>query len=416
MTVFSEAMREALRLTRAGALRDATRVIRDSLRSPPAPATTHEGRFVPASQDAGAARSPSGACGPLLLEPPPSARSAVMDSGVARSAVMDSVVARSAVMDSGVARSATPEPRIAQAAVPRPASPGRFVSGAYSNAAGARAYKLWVPGTDAGVAASARPLIVMLHGCTQDADDFARGTRMNEHADRHGCHVLYPIQDGAANPQRCWRWFETANQVRGRGEPSILAGMTTHLAGEYGIDPARIYVAGLSAGAAMAMVLSETYPEVFAALAVHSGLPLGAARDVPSAFAAMAGRSKPRAATHANRSMHPVPGLVIHGDADRTVVPGNGDAVVRQLRARYEHGDRMALVLRSTTEPTHARSCFHTADDRLVIEQWSVRNGGHAWSGGSGAGSYTDPAGPDATARIVEFFLSHTLTPVHGRH
>lgn len=132
---------------------------------------------------------------------------------------------------------------------------------------------------------------------------------MNEHADRHDCYVLYPIQDGAANPQRCWRWFDSANQVRGRGEPSILAGMTTQLAGEYGIDPARIYLAGLSAGAAMAMVLSETYPEVFAAFAVHSGLPFDAARGAPSAFAAMAGRSKPLAATDAaGRSMHPVPG------------------------------------------------------------------------------------------------------------
>lgn len=386
MTVFSETMREALRLTRAGALRDATRVIRDSLRSPPAPTTTtHEGTFVPASRDARVARSPSGASRPLVLEPLP------------------------------LARSATPEPEIAETVAPRPVSPGRFVSGTYSNAAGTRAYGLWVPRTDTGAAASARPLIVMLHGCTQDADDFARGTRMNEHADRHGCYVLYPIQDGAANPQRCWRWFESANQVRGRGEPSILAGMTTQLAGEYGIDPARIYVAGLSAGAAMAMVLAETYPEVFAALGVHSGLPLGVSHDVPSAFAAMAGRSKlPSGADPAQRGARPVPGLVIHGAADRTVAPGNGDAVVRQLRARYERGAGVALVLSSTTEPTHAKSCFHTADGRLVIEHWSVRNGGHAWSGGSSAGSYTDPAGPDATARIVEFFLAHSLTPGRG--
>jgi poly(hydroxyalkanoate) depolymerase family esterase len=385
MTVFSETMREALRLTRAGALRDATRVIRNSLRGPQAPTTTHEGAFVPASRDTHAARSPPGASRPLVLEPPP------------------------------LARSATPEPVIAEAEAP--VSPGRFVSGAYSNAAGTRAYKLWVPGTDTGVTASARPLIVMLHGCTQDADDFARGTRMNEHAHRHGCYVLYPIQDGAANPQRCWRWFESANQARGRGEPSILAGMTTQLAGEHDIDPARIYVAGLSAGAAMAMVLAETYPEIFAALAVHSGLPLGAARDVPSAFAAMAGRSTPQAGIDpARRSTRPVPGLVIHGAADRTVAPCNGDAVVRQLRERYEHGAGNALVLRSTTEPTHAKSCFHTADGRLVIEHWSVRNGGHAWSGGSGAGSYTDPAGPDATARIVEFFLTHSLTPARVGH
>jgi poly(hydroxyalkanoate) depolymerase family esterase len=394
MTAFSETMREALRLTRAGAVRDATRVIRESLRGQHvSPSTTHEGTFVPASRDAPTAHDSSARLPPLLLEPPPWAPNAVPEPGSA---------------DSGPSR---PQPRSTDTSEPGPVTPGRFVSGVYSNAAGTRAYKLWVPGDVTGASTSSRPLIVMLHGCTQDADDFARGTRMNEHAERHGCYVLYPIQDGSANPQRCWRWFETANQARGRGEPSILAGMTAQLTGEYAIDPARIYVAGLSAGAAMAMVLAETYPDVFAAVAVHSGLPLGAARDVPSAFAAMAGRSRTHAGHDAaRRGARAVPGIVIHGDADRTVAPANGEAVTRQLRDAYEHGSAGALVSKSTTAPALTKSVFHTADGRLVIEQWIVRNGGHAWSGGSSAGSYTDPAGPDASARIVEFFLSHALT------
>jgi len=391
MPAFSETMREALRLTRTGALRDATRVIRESLRgSPVSPTTTHEGTFVPASRNAQAAHRASVPSPPLLLEPPPRSPDVEPESRNA-----DGVAPR-------------PESRSADSGATRPASPGRWVSSVYSNAAGTRAYKLWVPG-NAG--ASPRPLIVMLHGCTQDADDFARGTRMNEHAERQGCYVLYPIQDGSANPQRCWRWFEPANQARGRGEPSIVAGMTAQLTGEYAIDAARIYVAGLSAGAAMAMVLAQTYPDVFAAVAVHSGLPLGAARDVPSAFAAMAGRSKTHAGNDAaRRGARAVPGIVIHGDADRTVAPANGEAVTRQLRDAYEHGGAGTLLAKSTTAPALTKSVFHTADGRLVIEQWIVRNGGHAWSGGSGAGSYTDPTGPDASARIVEFFLSHALT------
>ena len=368
MTVFSDAMREALLLTRAGELRDATRVIRDALRQrgtarPAAPGWT-----------AGSERA---SFSPL---PEPALRLPLLPANDSRPG----------------AEVSTP---------PAPGTKGRFIAGVFSNAAGTRAYKLWVP----SAASSARPLplIVMLHGCTQDADDFARGTRMNECAERHGCYVLYPIQDGAANPQRCWRWFDPAHQRRDSGEPSIVAGMVRQVAGEHDVDPDRVYAAGLSAGAAMAMVLGDTHPDVFAAVAVHSGLPLDVAGDVPSAFAAMAGRSQPRTATRTGAKSRPIPGMVIHGDADRTVRSGNGDAVAAQLIQRYEI-DGHALRREVAVEPTHAKSCFFRADGRLVVEQWVIKNGGHAWSGGALAGSYTDPAGPDASSRIVAFFLTHS--------
>jgi poly(hydroxyalkanoate) depolymerase family esterase len=375
MTVFSDAMREALLLTRAGELRDATRVIRDALRQRD---TGRPARQDPADARVRTPRAEPGVISPLLKP-----------------------VLRLPLLP------ANDSPPAADVSTPHsPGMKGRFIAGMFSNAAGTRAYKLWIPST----ATSARtlPLIVMLHGCTQDADDFARGTRMNECAERHGCYVLYPVQDTAANPQRCWRWFDPAHQRRDGGEPSILAGMVRQVAGEHGVDPDRVYVAGLSAGAAMAMVLGDTYPDVFAALAVHSGLPTGIADNVPSAFAAMAGRSKPRAAIKdTGIKCRPVPGLVIHGDADQTVRSGNGAAVATQLIQRYEI-DGQALRREVSVEPTHTKSCFFDADGRLVVEQWAIRNGGHAWSGGAAAGSYTDPSGPDASSRIVAFFLTHS--------
>lgn len=364
MTAFTDAMREALRLTRAGELREASRAIRQALRPSAAAAGTSEGVFARTrARDAPPALTSSEQA--PLPRPPPG-------------------------FDDGSEASAPPQPK-----------EGRFVAGSFSGAGGARAYKLWVP--SARTQACAPPLIVMLHGCTQDADDFARGTRMNEHGERHGCYVLYPIQDSAANTLRCWRWFDAAHQHRESGEPCNLAGMTKQIVRDHGIDPDRVYVAGLSAGAAMTMVLGNTHPDLFAAIAVHSGLPLDAARDMPTAFAAMAGRS-----TASIKPLgRPVPAIVFHGEADRTVQSSNGDRIVRQLEQRFE-SNGVALTRRTATGTTHTTTAFHTADGRLVIEQWLVKGGGHAWYGGDPGGSYTDPDGPDASARLVSFLLAHS--------
>src|SRR3954469_20209169 len=204
--------------------------------------------------------------------------------------------------------------------------PGQFISGSFGNQSGTRPYKLYIPTRYAG---QPLPLIVMLHGCTQNPDDFASGTRMNTLGEESGCFVLYPAQTGNANRSRCWNWFKRSDQRRDQGEPAILAGMTRECMRRYAIDPRRVYVAGLSAGGAMAAVLAAAYPDLYAALGVHSGLAVGSAHDVQSAFAAMQGAPASRGAGP-KRTPGSVPVIVFHGDRDTTVHPRNGEQVIRE--------------------------------------------------------------------------------------
>ncbi|HYE71438.1 MAG TPA: PHB depolymerase family esterase [Aquabacterium sp.] len=279
-----------------------------------------------------------------------------------------------------------------------------FVAGRFGppGAAG-RDYKLYIPPQ---AQAQPRPLVVMLHGCTQHADDFAAGTAMNEAARAQGCYVLYPVQSDKANPQRCWNWFKHSHQGRGRGEPAILAGMTRQVMAEHGIDPARVYVAGLSAGGAMAAILGEAYPELYAAVGVHSGLAAGAARDLPSALQAMkSGAARSRHAAHG------VPTIVFHGDADQTVHPANGG----QVFAASAGAASKAEVVRQQ-QPGRRQVTRHLVRDAgggVVAEHWVVHGAGHAWSGGTRRGSYTDPQGPDASGEMLRFFLEHPRRPRH---
>jgi poly(hydroxyalkanoate) depolymerase family esterase len=237
----------------------------------------------------------------------------------------------------------------------------------------------------------------MLHGGTQTVADFATATRMSELAEEHGFLVAYPEQVTSANPMRYWNWFQPGDQQRGAGEPAILAGIVTEIADTHAVDRDRVYVAGFSAGAAMAAVLGATYPDVFAAVGVHSGLPHGCAHDVASAFAAM------RAGPVARPLDRAVPVIAFHGDADPTVAPDNATRVVEQFTRGAVRGD--TLVERGPGRP--ATRTVVRRDGVAVAERWTVHGSGHAWSGGVAGGSYTDPAGPDASAEMIRFFAEH---------
>lgn len=263
------------------------------------------------------------------------------------------------------------------------------------------AYKLYVPPQAA--AATPRPLLLMLHGCGQNPDDFAAGTRMNQLARAAGMLVLYPEQTPHANAQQCWNWFKTQHQQRGRGEPALLAALTRAVMAEHAVDSTRVYVAGLSAGGAMADILARTHPELFAAVGVHSGLPAGAAADLPSALAAMRSGAAPGQIGPALR-----PVIVFHGDADGTVHPANGQAIVAAARqAQSLSGAPLVQHGQAPNGQRYTQTQHRRPDGASAIEHWQLHGAGHAWSGGSAAGSYTAPGGVDASAEMLRFLLSH---------
>ena len=291
---------------------------------------------------------------------------------------------------------------------------GRFVRGRYTNAAGAREYRLYIPSCHAR---EALPLVVMLHGCKQDPEGFAAGTRMNALAEERGFLVLYPKQASRANGSNCWNWFEPKHQQRERGEPSLIAGITRDVVAAYGGDARRVYVAGLSAGGAMAAVMGTTYSDLYAAVGIHSGLAYASARDVPSAFAAMRGPgSKPiRRKSRTAAALPTLPMIVFHGDSDKTVHPSNGDDLIAQASALSAGGspeNRFAANERIVEQGAasgreYTRTTYRDVTGKAVMEQWLIHGGAHAWSGGSAEGSYTDPAGPDASREMLRFFLLH---------
>lgn len=281
---------------------------------------------------------------------------------------------------------------------PRPAPGNGADSGLLKRQAeGGRPYRLHIP---EGFDGQALPLVVMLHGCSQTPEDFALGTGMNRAADEAKCFVAYPEQIMAANASRCWNWFNSADQARDQGEPVLIAAITREVMRHYPIDPARVYVAGLSAGGAAAAVMGALYPDLYAAIGVHSGLPFGAAHNATSAFAAM--RDGVAATAPAPR----VPTIIFHGDHDTTVNPRNADSVAAQFAAGVDLA-RHDSAGQAPGGRSWRKTVLTDAAGQDVLEQWTVLGLGHAWSGGSKAGSYTDPTGPDASREMLRFFLRH---------
>jgi poly(hydroxyalkanoate) depolymerase family esterase len=393
---------EVTRLTRAGQLVEATVLLQRMLRGETAPDATSgvTGRFALTGREPPTINAKADTI--EAADSPHLARATPAQPRMLR-ALLDRPRERSGLRQRRVIKRA---PLSTSDIVPEGA---RFIEGTYSNPAGSRAYRLFIPSRYQG---QPLPLVVMLHGCTQSPDDFAAGTRMNFIAEKQTCFVVYPAQRSEANQAKCWNWFRTADQQRGRGEPSLIAGITRQIMRDYAVDPARVYVGGLSAGAAAAAIMGATYHDLYAAIGVHSGLACGAATDLPSAFVAMrqGGGSDHRIIPGDGP---PVPTIVFHGDRDITVHPNNGDHILEQsMRATSAE----KKVHRGQVPGGHAFTCtIHTnASGRGIFEHWNIHGAGHAWSGGNPAGSYTDPRGPDATREMLRFFLEHSLPQQPG--
>jgi len=358
-----DAMVEALRLVRNGRLMDATELLQ---------------RRLTATGDGSAAQRPPAAATPSPLA---------------------GTTAR--LLERLTAKLGAPSPGSGQLAHPgnvAAAAGGEIRHLVHTEPAGSRAYDLYLP---TGYVGEPVPLVVMLHGGKQDAGDFAAGTRMNDHAERHTFLVAYPQQSSRANAGRYWNWFASADQVRDRGEPAIIAGITRQVSREFAVDPSRVYVAGLSSGGAMAAVMAATYPDLYAAVAVHSGIAYGAAHDLGSALSAMRTGGRPTATSA-------LPLIVFHGDRDSVVASVNAGKLLACQLAAADTANQSAPTVTTGHRGHRYRRVIHRGrQGRSIAELWIVHGGGHAWYGGSPNGSFTDPAGPDASAEIVRFFSEH---------
>lgn len=301
-------------------------------------------------------------------------------------------------------------------ALPAAAATGTTFTGTYTNAYGSRTYRGYVPSTYR--AGTAIPLVVVLHGCTQTAADVEAGTRFSSVAESRGFAVVYPEQSVSANISRCWNWFQTINQVRGQYEPSLIAGITSWVQSHYTIDPHRIYVTGLSAGAGMSVIMGATYPDLYAAIASNAGCEYG---GYPCGTA---GGPDPvtqgQAAYNAMGTYkRVVPALVFQGDADTTVPPVNAEQTIQQWLSTNDYADDGAHngsvpTARAATASgavaggyTYDIDYYRTAAGADLEQRYLIHGMGHAYSGGSTAGTYTDPKGPDATTITYDFFTAH---------
>ena len=471
-------LQRATQLTQSGRLAEASDAIQRALRGAGGASASEAPTAAPAVTAAG----PGGRAGLAGLlrrfaaHPAATPAAPVPSATVTSAAVLDGCVfelkpSNGAAIRTGLAErpaplctpTPTPTPTPTHAPTHTPASPAgsdTFLSASHHHAGLSRAYKLYTP---PGAAGRRLPLVVMLHGCTQNPDDFAAGTGMNSLAAEQGFCVLYPAQSPDANAQRCWNWFKHNHQTRGSGEAALIASMTQAVVAAQGLDAHRVFIAGLSAGGAMAALVAAAYPEVYAAVGVHSGLAPGAASSLPEALAAMrsgaagtgtggmggldglpglgglsglsglaglsslpgmggAGPSKPprgaaqRVATGAaTNATSGVPTIAFHGDQDATVHPRNGQQVIDAVLAGAAAG--AAAQAEQGTSPSgrrHTRTVHHNAQGQPLAEHWLLHGAGHAWSGGSAQGSYTDASGPDASREMWRFFKAQPVPVAAG--
>jgi poly(hydroxyalkanoate) depolymerase family esterase len=413
------AMAEATRLTRSGNLAEATALIQRTLAGSGTPWRMPDADAPYAGEETGGALPRPHALPPAADEAtvlPPAADPAGADEQTDLPAAADEQAPHERVTAGLIRRlRAFPRRSATGPGMPQRSTPpavnrlaGSFDTFSYTNAAGTRAYRLYVP---SGYTGAPLPLVVMLHGGTQDAAAFAAATGMNDLAERENFLVAYPEQDRSANPGLYWNWFTPGHQRRESGEPSLIAGITTQVIDGYAVATGRVYVAGFSAGGAMAAVMAAVYPDLYAAVGVHSGLAYAAAKDLPSALAAMR-QGPPR---QARPTAHPRPLIVFHGDQDATVASANAAGLIGGVLAAdptdRRPGTSPATITSRGQVPgghTYTRSCYQDSTGATVAECWTVHQGGHNWFGGVPHQSYTDPHGPDASAEFIRFFSEHS--------
>ncbi len=389
---------DATALVRSGQIGDATLAIQRALGG------------LPPLDAAAAGVPPDSSLLPTAGRHAPPARTA--RRGAPTADVEDAVV-----IERGTAPPRTPAPATAQRQAA--GSPGAFLDVVLTHAGAQHHYHLYVP--PGAAVDTPLPLVLMLHGCTQNPQDFATGTGMNTAAAQAPALVLYPTQPHSANPQGCWNWFRPENQRRGAGELALLVAMVHDVSARHVVDPRRIYVAGLSAGGAMAALLAREYPDLFAAVGVHSGLQAGAAHNMMAALSAMHNGAKPGPVAHpsARAGSHgpALPIIVFHGDADETVHARNGEQLIDAALAAATHaGAQVHSAKESGRAPGGARYTRTVyrytggpapAPGNVVAEHWQLHGAGHAWAGGDARGSHTDPRGVNATREMLRFFLEH---------
>jgi poly(hydroxyalkanoate) depolymerase family esterase len=389
-------MLEAARLAREGRLAEAAALIQRTMASGPAAARTRT-RFMDVLERMKA--RPGNATGPHAPNP---SEAAPADHATPHPPFtppdLTSLGGLPGILKPGMRG---PSLRQIPAELIAPAA-GQWTTGTYTGEAGTRAFKLYLPSAYQG---QPLPLVVMLHGCTQSADDFAAGTRMNFLAEEKGFLVAYPEQTAAANNSRCWNWFQAADQQRDQGEPSLIAGITRQVIAGHRVDADRVYIAGLSAGGAMAAIMAVAYPDLYAAVGVHSGVAPGSAHDLPSALKVMQ-QGGQRAGHAAGPRVTPL--ILFQGDHDSTVHPRNADELIRQWTAAPDQPQVTVRQGQVTDGKAYTCAVYHDPSGQAVAERWTIHGIGHAWSGGSRHGSYTDPAGPDASRELARFFQEHS--------
>lgn len=317
---------------------------------------------------------------------------------------------------------------------PRALGEGRWVGGSASCAPGSRKYKLWIPASHDPQLAS--PLVVMLHGCRQKPGNLAEISGMNVVADKNNFLAVYPEQPLHANLLRCWNWFDPKHQSRGAGEPAVLAAVIEQVSSSYKVDGSRVYVAGISAGGAMAVILGATYPDLISAVGVVAGMEYGAAAGMSEGLAAMKhGGPDPEqqglAAFAAmrqglsERPRHRMPVIIFQGDADPYVNTLNASQIMSQWARTNQclNGHEQDGCVLDNAQPAKAtvpggrnfeKYAYKDAGGRLLMEKWMVEGMGHAWPGSPVAADYADPKGPNASEEMWRFFCETSLAESQG--